>query len=376
MADGTTASNAVLTSQPTIRIIWTRDHPSSQRYAQTIAEGFSGRNPSVTLHGPTQGRLAKLPGMARLDHYLSRWVTQPVALHRLPAEVFHLVDDNGQLSRWLPWERTVVTCHDLTMLQAGAGLIPYDGPRWYLRRFEWGVARLVRAASVICPSQAVGREVVEFCGVDEARVTVIPHGVAAHFVRATPTRRSQLHAELAGDARHVLLHVDTGGFYKNVRAVLRTLSFLRSAGEDVILVRVGSPLRTDDRLLAHELGVSDRILNVGRVSERRLVEIYNGSDVLIFPSYSEGFGWPVLEAMACGVPVVTSDIEVLRELSGLGGLHASPYDPEGLASAVRTILASPERAEQISRAGRERSKHYTWTKAVDAYEKVYTHVAG
>lgn len=300
---------------------------------------------------------------------------QPMSVRRMATDVYHLVDDNGQLSRWLPPERTVVTCHDLTMLHAGSESVPYDGPRWHALRFRWGVARLRRAARIICPSAVVGREVVSLCGVSRDRVSVIPHGVAPHFRALDDLRRYELHRDLAGDAKHVMLHVDTGGFYKNASGAIRTLAGLRSAGVDVALARVGPPLRPEHTALVRDLRLKRHVFEMGRLSEHRLVEAYNGADLLLFPSFAEGFGWPVLEAMACGLPVVTSNIEVLVDLAGPGGLSAPADDPTALGAAARIVLESPLKAKELAASGMARSRLFSWSDALDAYEQIYEEVA-
>jgi glycosyltransferase involved in cell wall biosynthesis len=313
--------------------------------------------------------------VSRAAEHLRRWIRQPAATRRIDADVFHLVDDNGPVTRVLAPERTVVTCHDLILLLAAENAIPYDGPRWYIQRFRLGVTYLRRVAAVVCPTEAVRRDIVRLCDVDPARVHAIPHGIDTHFTQLAPERRRQLRRGLGTSASHVVLHIGTGGFYKNVPATLATLSALRQTGLDVVLVRAGRRLTSDECLEQRRLGLDDAILDLGRVSERRLVELYNTADVLLFPSLAEGFGWPVLESMACGTPVVASDIPALREVGGDAILYAPPHQTRLLADAVRSLLVEPARRATAVEQAQARARQFDWPRAFDAYEALYREVA-
>jgi glycosyltransferase involved in cell wall biosynthesis len=111
------------------------------------------------------------------------------------------------------------------------------------------------------------------------------------------------------------------------------------------------------------------------VDDDRLVELYNAADVLLFPSFAEGFGWPVLEAMGCGTPVVASDIPALCEVGGEAALYGSPHEPRELADAVRSVTSSPENAARLRERGRARAAAFTWERAIDQYGELYRQIA-
>jgi glycosyltransferase involved in cell wall biosynthesis len=175
-------------------------------------------------------------------------------------------------------------------------------------------------------------------------------------------------------ARFVLLHVNSGGFYKNVPATLQTVATLRASGTDVALVRVGVPLGRDMRRLAARKGIAAHVKELGRPSDAELCSIYGAVDALIFPSLHEGFGLPVLEAMACGTPVVASDISALDELLGGAGLMAPPHDAHALAAAVDQVLSSQGVAERLRTAGLVRAQSFTWERVVEDYRRLYMDV--
>lgn len=353
----------------------TGHHRSTSRYTDALSAGFAGHEQLVFPFSTGPGPLASVRLLGRLDDYTRRWIRQPIAVRSLPADVFHLVDDNGPVARWLPSRRTVITRHDMIPLLAHSGAIPYDGPRWYLWRFRATVADLRRVAAVVCPTDAARRDVIRLAGVEESRVHVIHHGVDTRFRVLAPDRVAEVRRDLGLDGGHLLLHVGTGIFYKNVAATLEALHALRASGLEAKIAIVGAPLPAPERELSRRLGVSGAVHELGAVDDARLVELYNAADVLLFPSFAEGFGWPVLEAMGCGTPVVASDIPALREVGGEAALYGSPHDPKALAEAVRSILESSERASALRHAGAARAAQFTWERAIDGYAALYRQVA-
>ncbi len=353
----------------------TGSHRSTSRYTEALAAGFAGRDTLVSPFTTEPGPLAAVPGLSRVDDYARRWIRQPIAVRGLDADVFHLVDENGPVARWLPPQRTVITRHDMIPLLAQRGTIPYDGPRWYLWRFRATLADLHRVAAIVCPTETARRDVIRLAGVEESRVRAIHHGVDERFQRLGADRVAAARRELPLQTEHVLLHVGTGIFYKNVAGTLRTLHALREGGVDAGIAVVGAPLGELERELCERLNLRGVVHEVGSVTDERLVELYNAADVLLFPSYAEGFGWPVLEAMGCGTPVVASDIPALREVGGDAALYAPPGDPAELANAVGSVLRTPALMAELAEAGVARAAQFTWARAIDGYEALYREIA-
>ncbi len=128
-----------------------------------------------------------------------------------------------------------------------------------------------------------------------------------------------------------------------------------------------SPRR--DRALCESLGVADVVTDLHHVSDARLVELYNACDVLVFPSFYEGFGLPVLEAMACGTPVAASNTPALVALADGVALFADPLDVDGHTANVRSVLESPTPAAR--ERGLARAASYTWERTVLQYTELY-----
>lgn len=351
-----------------------------ERYADDLGH-------SVRMCAPDQIRLSEtsLPGTIAGRHdtaFGRRWARYwmyPRHVRTCTSDVFHIVDQGyGDLLRVLPPERTVVTCHDLMLLRGRRG---HAGDlrvrRTTLARFRWSVGYLRRAAAIICPSITTRNDVLRFLSVPSDRITIIPQGVNPSFRPSTPGDRSFARRQMGlSDDTFVLLHVSTGHPYKNNAAVLHTLAHLRRSGQQWILIRAGRRLRSHEFALAQSLGITSHLRDLGKVTDARLAKLYAGSDVFLFPSFSEGFGWPVLEALATGLPVVaSSSAPSLREIAADSALYAAPDDIGGLAShATQLCVNAPLRAQQVT-LGLERSRRFCWPSIAQQYVNVYRSVA-
>lgn len=356
---------------------------SMKLYADRLTHAMDGRC-AVESFWPWTPPASSRPGLRvpfKTLEYLARYVVYPVSLRHRTADVYHVVDHAyGHLIPPLPMRRTVVTCHDLMLLRLAAGEFGRTFRRCRLAaallRFSVGFLR--RAAVVVTVSQATAGDVVRRLGVSPERVRVIPHGVDPLF-QPPPDADSKRRAreQLVPGERPVLLHVGNNWFYKNVEGVMRALALLRTkdARRDPILLKVGKGLSPSQRELARSLGVTDCIRTLGCLSSGELRAVYWGSDVLVFPSWWEGFGWPPLEAMASGTPVVCSNRGALGEVVGEAAAIVRPEDPSDIASAVQRILSDGQFRDTLIRAGHDRSRQFTWERAARQTYEVYEAVA-
>ncbi|MEM1011062.1 MAG: glycosyltransferase family 1 protein [Planctomycetota bacterium] len=356
---------------------------SSVRYATSLAlaikgvGGFELGSPEV--RPPAFGR--RVAGEANASRW-GRLVRYPRTIRRLRLEkehdVTHVIDhSHANLLGACEPRRSVVTLHDVIPMLSALGELDFDRGRLVKLTFGRKLRRIERCARIIVPSEATKRQALRFLDIKPQRVVVVPHGVELgpdSFTHEGPDgERERVLARYGIDPRKkVVLHVCTRNRYKNSPAVLRMLAKLP---KDVALFRVGGPLFDDEADLARELGVTDRVVDAGRVpSDDGLAACYRASDVFVFPSTFEGFGWPPLEAMACGTPVVTSNAASLPEVAGDAGVQVDPKDDAALADAVRRVLDDPEERTLRREAGLERAKTFTWEacarKTLDVYEAV------
>lgn len=346
---------------------------SMERFADELGAALA-RDPRLAIRttaiGPSP--LSRVPLVGRADTYLARYVRYPLHARGHGASVYHLIDQGyGHVAALLPLRRTVVTCHDLMLLRAAEGGAGFKPRRRSVVRFRWSTGFLRKVGHVACVSEATRRDAIRLLGVEPSRTSVVPPGVDQRFRPLKREDREVRAREVGGNRTHAILQVATGNPYKNIAGALRVTRKLLDIGHDVALLRVGPPLDGDDLQLARELRLDDAIVECGRVSDERLVELYNASDCLLFPSFWEGFGWPPLEAMACGTPVVVSSAPSLVEIVGDSGLIAPATDIDALSRAVASILSSSDRAKDLAERGVKQASRFRWERAAAAYTEIY-----
>lgn len=327
------------------------ERPSHRRYVSRVIPGRHGR---------------------RIDRAWTRWVSYPRSLRGRRAGLFHiLVHGYAHLIRAVDPERTVITCNDLIPLLGAQGTIPVPVSARRSRLFRVHLAALEQARMVIAISQATRNDLERYTAVPPHRIAVVPMGVNPMFRVIEGARAARRAAAGLSDTRPVVLQVASGVRYKNTPMLLHALAELRRRTSDVTLVRVGAPLFRDESQLARTLGLQDSLVFIGEVDDQTLAEWYNAADVLAFPSWWEGFGWPPLEAMACGTAVVASNIPAVAEVVGDAGVLVSPDDPSALARAIERVLADPALAADLRQKGLQRATQFTWAAAAARTIAVY-----
>ena len=313
--------------------------------------------------------------LSRIDGLWGRYVRYPALARRVAADVIHVVDhSHAHLVAVLPRARTVVTCHDVILLALAAGRIETE-QRLPLATFLFrrDVAHLREAAAVVADSERTRRDLVDLVGVRQEAVEVIPPGLVPPRPQAAGDREAA--RRRAGLVRPTILHVGHTGFYKNLEGCLQVLSLVRRGGIDARFVHAGAPLQPSQVALAERLGVVGSVEDRGRVPADVLADLYEAADVLLFPSLYEGFGWPPLEAMASGLPVVCSSVGSLPEVTGDAALVAGPHDHVVLAGQVSSVLTDPGTAESLRRLGRIRAAAFTWEETARRMELLYRRVS-
>lgn len=308
------------------------------------------------------------------DWFLSRYLRYPARVRQLSHDVIHLTDDAmAHLLRALDREHTVISCFDLRPLKdcAGDGF----GLRWH-RRF---LPEIKRAARVIAPSEATGQDLTNLLGVPQERIRVIPLGVEPCFrVIEHPLQLDAVRAKYELGWHRWALHVGTSWPHKNIENIIRALQIVSLRGHRIRLLKVGDPLTQSQWALANDLGVSDRIRSLPRVSEEDLVCLYNLSSMVLLPSLSEGFGFPILEAFACGVPVLTSNVLSMPEVGGDAAWYVDPTKPEGIAEKMIAMDQNHELVAQSKARGLKRAHLFSWestaARTLATYEELLNHV--
>lgn len=282
-------------------------------------------------------------------------------------DLFHVVDHSyAQLVHALPAERTVVSCHDLDTFRC---LIePEAEPRSLLFRRMMGhvLSGLQKAARVTCDSAIIRDELLAHKLVEPERVRVIPLGVhPSCSAEANPIADAEAARLLGNEPEAInLLHVGSTIRRKRIDVLLKVFAEVRHQFPQARLLRAGGAFTSDQLELVKELRLTDSIVVLPHITREVLAAIYRRADLVLQPSDAEGFGLPVIEAMACGTPVVASDLPVLREVGGDAAAYAAAGDIADWSHRVISTLNERFRnsAEWSERqaAGLARAQLFTW----------------
>jgi glycosyltransferase involved in cell wall biosynthesis len=282
------------------------------------------------------------------------------AARRGRAQLLHSLASTGPVMT--PGLRSVVTLHDVTFMH-----MPTFG-----RVTTWGMGQVVTRAArdadaLIAVSAAARDEICATLGLDPSSFTVVPHGLG-DVPRAEPAPEQPLRERLDLPEGRLVLCVAAVRPHKNQELLIRALPLLP---DDVTVVLAGKhePYADELRRIADELGVSDRLRLTGYLADSELERLWTMAACAAFPTRAEGFGLPVLEAMARGVPVACSGIPVLREVGGDVPRYFDPTDPAAAAAAIEAALAAGDRDPR----GPERAAGFSWPEAargtMEAYER-------
>lgn len=303
--------------------------------AQLTARGIPHQAFAPPIHRRT-------PSFA-LDRLWFRFGDYPSLARGLKFDLFHIIDHSySQLLHSLPPERTVVTCHDLDTFRSV--LQPDLHPRG--AAFRWMTRRILdgfrKAAHVACDSIATYDEIRKFDLLPPERLSVVPLGVHP-ACSPLPDDAADREADrlLRGFAGPALMHVGSTLPRKRIDIVLRTFAAAQQRFPELRLIRVGGPLTGVQAELARELGIEALIFEMPFIERPVLAALYRKATLVLQPSDAEGFGLPVAEAMACGTPVLSSDLAVLREVGGNAAIYCTPGDILGWSEEVIRLLNCP-----------------------------------
>lgn len=306
------------------------------------------------------------------DRLLNRFVTFPQFARRRARrfDMFHVVDHTyAQLVHGLPADCTGVYCHDLDAFRCL--LEPARDPRpWWFRKLAGHIlSGLKKAAVVFHNSHQTGDELRRFGLVEPVRLVHAPLGVAGEF---TPHRFSHIPPlpwldELSD--RPWVLHVGSCIPRKRIDVLLDIVAEVRRTFPDVRLVKVGGEWTAEQRAQIERLGLSGATVHITGLSRTDLAEVYRRAPVVLVPSESEGFGLPVIEALACGSAVIASDLPVLREVGGSVVTFRPVGDVTAWTAAVVDHLNSTDVPEQSTRLAW--ATQYSWATHANTIAAAY-----
>jgi glycosyltransferase involved in cell wall biosynthesis len=296
----------------------------------------------------------------------------PTNIQKEKIDIYHVPQNGIGLCEKINCKK-VITIHDL---------IPYVMPetvgRGYLLKFLKEVPYILELSDgIITVSEWSKKDILKFFPMDENKIYVTPLAADSKY-RPLDKEQCQYVLEKKFNIKQpYILYI--GGFSprKNVRSLIMAFStVLRELNKEHKLVIVGSLKDEGSSLkeLSDRLNISSNIIFTGFVEEELLPVLYNGSEAFIYPSFYEGFGLPPLEAMSCGIPVITSNISSIPEVVGDAGILIDPYDTSNLMNALGVLLNDDNLKASLSKKGLEKSKEFSWEKTAEKTLDVYSQI--
>ncbi len=265
----------------------------------------------------------------------------------------------------------VLTVHDTTFITHPQYHIP--SKRLY---FKWGIPRSVKKCDkVVAISENTRKDLIGLYPEESSKFVYIPYGIKKEFFSPLPPERE---AELMKFSlpENFILYVGVLEPRKNIEGIIKAFNEIRERIPGHKLVLAGRKGWYYDPIfeLVRDLGLQDSVIHIGHVDYLTLPGLFRKASLFTYPSFYEGFGMPVLEAMASGCPVVTSDISSTKEIGGDGCAFADPNDVKGIASAMVSILSDPLRRSSLVEKGLKRAAEFSWESAAKRTMELYHEV--
>lgn len=268
-----------------------------------------------------------------------------------------LIFNASQLEGCLLHKNQIITVHDVIPL-----IFRHRYKKQYLY-FRYMLPVVMRdSARILTGSHHTKHLIMKFYKIPEKKIVVIPYGISDFLLNQTPRR----------DKQSYILYVGRLSPEKNVEGLMKAFEILIDRHSLELRLRITG----DERKLNFAINenIRDKIEFVGYPRDDRLKELYRNALLLVFPSLYEGFGFPPLEAMACGCPVVVSKVASLPEVCGDAAYYVDPHDIEGIAEGIYKVLADGTLRQSLIEKGLERAQFFSWEKSAREHIKVFEEV--
>lgn len=310
-----------------------------------------------------------------LKKYYERFWRHPRSCAGIDADIFHIIDHtDGHIGYWLKQQGKpyVVTCHDLVqfvypeILRDQARL-----PALSLAIWKYSVNGMRQANRVVTVSDNTKRDVIAYLGLAAEKVDVVYNAVDPLFRKLPSAQRQIVRSHYRLIHEICLLNVGSTHQRKNIPTVLTVLKMLRDRRLSVCLWRAGGSFtrKQQQYVDAHRLG--DAIFDLGKPDQTELINLYNAADLLLAPSLYEGFGLTILEAMACGLPVITSNVSALPEVVADAAIMVDPLDADGMVKSVIKLTSDRNLAASLAERGLQRAEPFTWRRTAEQVAQTY-----
>lgn len=314
-----------------------------------------------------------------VQKYYQRYWQYPKQVLASQTDVYHIIDhSDGYLVTDLRKTQipVVVTCHDIiNLIHPELFQDQARFPSLSMTMWKLSLKSMRKANRIVTVSSCTAQDVVNCLSLPANKIKVVPNGVDAIFQPLESTTRKKLR-EVTGCPEEVfcLLNVGSNNPRKNIITILRSLLSLRNQRFPIHFCKVGDDFTEEQKKFITQHQLEPNVTYLGKPDKAALVNIYNAVDLLVAPSTYEGFGITILEAMACGLPVVTSNTTSLPEVAGDAAILVDPLDVVKICKVVRRIYTDQKARQILINKGLERSKQFSWESTAEQIAQVYESV--
>lgn len=269
--------------------------------------------------------------------------------------------------------KVVVTVHDLIAIKFGSD-IPFFSRQFFSR---WMPFSYRKADKIIAISEHTKKDIIKYLHINENKIKVIPLAADEKYQQINDKLRLEKIKSKYRTGANYLLHIGTLNPRKNLGFMIDVFAQIANRYPNYNLVITGKEGWYYENLYqqVRDLGLVNRVIFTGYIEEQDKVDLYNGAAIFVFPSIYEGFGLPPLEAMSCGIPVISSNTSSMPEVIDNAGILLSPTDKNSWIKAIRLIIDDAKIRKNLQAKGLERAKKFSWKKSAQETLKVYEEIS-
>jgi glycosyltransferase involved in cell wall biosynthesis len=308
--------------------------------------------------------------------YYERYWHHPQQVCQVEGDIYHIIDHtNAHVAYWLKkkGKPIIITCHDLVQFVYPEILKGQSRfPVFSMASWQFSVRGMRHADCVVAVSSNTAKDVHKRLDIELEKILVVPNGVEASFQPLPSQEVTSFRQKYRRFPEEIcLLNVGSTHQRKNIITVLKVLKTLKDQGLSVRLWRLGGKFMAEQAAFIKKHNLDQDILDFGTADKNILIQLYNAADVLLAPSLYEGFGLTVLEAMACGLPVITSNVSSIPEVVDNAAVLVEPMDIQAMSESVVRLKQDSIYSQKLISQGFVRAKQLTWKKSAEHLVSIY-----
>lgn len=347
-------------------------------YANALSEGLKTVRPDweIIEFAPAVSKIDKSPVLTGIRKYYERYWHYPHWLKRQDIDIFHIIDhSDGHLLYWLNKlpQPKIITCHDLINLihpETFKGHSIFPGVS--MTSWNFAVKGMQYADRIIAVSSNTAKDITKYLHIPEKSIATIPNAVSSQF---SPIPQAEI--DSYREQRNItnrefcLLNVGSNNSRKNISLILEAIAILKNQNLPIRFWKTGADFNLEQKSFIAGKDLTGCVTYLGKPDLEELIKIYNAADALVAPSFYEGFGLTVLEAMACATPVITSNVTSLPEVAGDAAILINPTEVEEIVTAILRLQTEPQTRQTLIDRGLSRVKQFTWEKTASRVAEIY-----